>query len=154
MAAKIPVVNRSPLQFRVPPPTGGFKLSPISCTEVSEILDSLKNSAPGYDNLSAELLKVVSDVTVKQLTHIFNLSFCGIVLQELKMASGNIYYRPISILTSISKILEKLVYNRLLNYLDKNEILYKHQYGLRKYRLYMSITHLTNELYRAIDSEE
>lgn len=86
------MVNGSPLQFRVPPPTGGFKLSPVSCTEVSEVLSSLKNSAPGYDNLSAELLKLVSDVIVKQLTHIFNLSFSsGIVPQELKMASGNIY---------------------------------------------------------------
>lgn len=42
-------------------------------------------------------------------------------------------YRSTSILPSISNILEKLAYNRFLN-LDKNEILYKHQYGLYVWR--------------------
>ena len=167
MASKIPVVNESPLQFITPPPTGGLHLSPVTCNEVSEILSSLKNSAPGYDNLSAELLKVVSVAIVKPLTHIFNLSFSsGIVPQELKMAKIiPIYkaedpaiftnYRPISILPSISKILEKLAYDRLLGYLDKNEILYKHQYGFRKSRsTSMAITHFTNELHRANDNKE
>lgn len=120
LEANGPVLNGSPLQFIAPFPTCGLHLSPVSCTEVSEILGSMKYSAPGYDNLSAELLKVGSDIIVKPLTHIFNLSFSsGIVSQDLKMAS-------------ISKILKKLVYYRLLNYLHKNLILYKHQYGFGK----------------------
>ena len=41
-------------------------------------------------------------------------------------------YRPISILPIISKILEKLVHKRLINYLDKYELLFKHQYGFQK----------------------
>merc|ERR1712035_191640 len=42
-----------------------------------------------------------------------------------------------------------------LGYLDKNEILYKHQYGFRKSRsTYMAITHLNNELHRANDNKE
>lgn len=69
------VVNRSPLQFIALHPTGGFQLSPVSCTEVSEILGSLKTSAPAYDNLIAELLKVVSDVIVKPLIHTVHLTF-------------------------------------------------------------------------------
>ena len=41
-------------------------------------------------------------------------------------------YRPISILPILSKILEKLVHIRLINYLGKYELLFKHQYGFQK----------------------
>ena len=42
-----------------------------------------------------------------------------------------INYRPISILPSFSKVLEKLVYNRLYKFLNDRDIFYKHQYGFR-----------------------
>ena len=41
-------------------------------------------------------------------------------------------YRPISVLPSFSKILEKLVYNRLIDYLSKYKILSDNQFGSRK----------------------
>ena len=41
-------------------------------------------------------------------------------------------YRPISILPPISKILEKIVCNRLIHFLDKYDVLYRHQYGFRQ----------------------
>ena len=41
-------------------------------------------------------------------------------------------YRPISILSSISKIIEKIVYNRLYEFLNKNQLLNPNQYGLGK----------------------
>ena len=41
-------------------------------------------------------------------------------------------YRPIYFLTSFSKILEKLVYNRLIDYLSKYKILSDKQFGFRK----------------------
>ena len=40
-------------------------------------------------------------------------------------------YRPISLLITLSKLLEKCVYKRLYNFLEKNQILYKKQYGFR-----------------------
>ena len=40
-------------------------------------------------------------------------------------------YRPISLTSNISKILEKLVYKRLYHFLDLNEILYNNQYGFK-----------------------
>ena len=43
-------------------------------------------------------------------------------------------YRPISVLNSISKILEKLLVSRLLCFLNKYNILYDRQYGFRKNR--------------------
>jgi retron-type reverse transcriptase len=43
-------------------------------------------------------------------------------------------YRPISVLVCFSKLLERLMINRLSKFVDKNKILSKHQYGFRKKR--------------------
>jgi len=43
-------------------------------------------------------------------------------------------YRPISLLSQISKILEKIVCIRLTNHLDLNNLLYKHQYGFQRFK--------------------
>ena len=41
-------------------------------------------------------------------------------------------YRPISLLLNFSKILEKLMFSRLTEFLDKYKILYEQQYGFRQ----------------------
>jgi hypothetical protein len=41
-------------------------------------------------------------------------------------------YRPISLLSIFNKLLEKVVYKRVYNFLNKNEVLYKYQFGFRK----------------------
>ena len=41
-------------------------------------------------------------------------------------------YRPISLLITISKLLEKIVYSRLYSFLDKNGSLFSSQYGFRR----------------------
>jgi len=41
-------------------------------------------------------------------------------------------YRPISLLTSFSKIFEKIIYKRLYNYLNYNNVLVGDQYGFRE----------------------
>ena len=40
-------------------------------------------------------------------------------------------YRPISLLSAFSKVLERAMYNQLMTFLTTNNILYKHQYGFR-----------------------
>jgi hypothetical protein len=47
-------------------------------------------------------------------------------------------YRSISLLSIFSKILEKLMYNRLLNFLDRNDIFFEKQFGFRWYILYVT----------------
>ena len=42
------------------------------------------------------------------------------------------YYRPISTLSALTQIFEKLICKQLVNYLEKHEILYKFQFGFRK----------------------
>ena len=80
----------------------------------------------------------------KPLTHIFNHSLSqGVFPDLLKLAKVNPIlkkddpheisnYRPISLLPSISKVLEKIVHNRLHKFITKHKILNSNQYGFRK----------------------
>ena len=80
----------------------------------------------------------------RPLRHIFSLSLSqGVVPQQLKIAKvipifktgskeSMENYRPISLLPTFSKILEKIMYNRLSTYLKNNNLLSPQQFGFRK----------------------
>jgi Reverse transcriptase (RNA-dependent DNA polymerase) len=85
-------------------------------------------------------LKFIANEISVPLGHIFNLSLTlGIFPEKLKKScvvpifkagdptSCN-NYRPISLLSQLKKILEKIISVQLVNHLDRNNILYKHQY--------------------------
>ena len=62
-------------------------------------------------------------------------------------------YRRISVLPVFSKFLERLMYKRLLDFLNKNEILVKKQFGFReKHSTYMAILDLVDKIFQNIDS--
>lgn len=135
--------------------------------EVLEIISKLKLSAAGHDDIGASLIKSVSSSILEPLTYIFNLSLqTGSVPKDLKIAkviplhkSGDIRcfnnYRPISILPCFSKILDKLVYKRILAHLKEHSILYEHQYGFREnHSTDMALLHLVEKIYSAINNNE
>jgi hypothetical protein len=141
-------------------------LDPIMEIEVeNEIEDLNSNESPGYnDGFNAKIIKQVSKVISKPLTHIFNLTFTtGIIPEQIKTSlvtpmfksnEENKFenYRPISVLTCFAKILEKLVYKQLINYVEKNKILSEHQYGFRKNRsTELAIIELVNKITKEID---
>ena len=67
-----------------------------------------------------------------------------------KSIPGN--YRPISILPIISKLFEKLVNNHIVNFLERNEILYNHQYGFRHgYNTKLPLINLINQITKYTD---
>ena len=120
-------------------------LKPTNRDELYNIIMAMKNSnSAGEDEISGKILKAIANEIVEPLAHCINLSLLsGIVPSKTKIAkiipifkSGNkndkTNYRPISILPSLSKVLEKVVYNRLINYVTKNNILTPSQYGFRK----------------------
>lgn len=113
-------------------------------SEVNDVINSLKtNSAPGWDGINVCFLKLVRYTIVPIITHLINLCFAkGIFPSLLKEAiitpvykSGSKddvnNYRPISVLTSISKILEKIINKRLVCYLEKHNLLSSSQFGFR-----------------------
>ena len=59
-------------------------------------------------------------------------------------------YRPISLLLTLSKILEKVVYKRTVKFLDKNCIIYNSQYGFReKHSCIDAVMELTTEILKS-----
>ena len=59
-------------------------------------------------------------------------------------------YRPISVLSCFSKILERIIYNRLYSFFPENNISYKKQFGLQKqYSTNHVIVHLVNEILKS-----
>jgi len=64
-------------------------------------------------------------------------------------------YKPISLLTSFSKILEKLIQTRLLDHLHKNIIMSKEQYGfLRGFTTEKAVHKLINEVLNALNNKK
>lgn len=113
--------------------------------EIEHILMNIdSNSAPGWDNIPTNFLKKSKEILVPVICHLANNCFAqGVFPGALKKSIITpVYkgggrddvnnYRPISVLTSISKILEKLINTRLVNYLNKYNILAKTQFGFRK----------------------
>ena len=107
-------------------------INPVSEDEVVSIIKSCKpKHSKDCDDINMYVLSKVTDQIVKPLVHIFNLSFSsGIFPSEMKTAKvipGNrshfSNYRPISLLSQFSKILETLFYLRLEQILISNEIL-------------------------------
>ena len=87
---------------------------------------------------------MAGDILAPYLSYFFSLFFgFGIFPDFLKIASvtpihktdskcNMANYRPISILPCLSKILEKLIKDRLMSFINKHNILYPYQYGFRK----------------------
>ena len=64
-------------------------------------------------------------------------------------------YRPISLLPSSSKILEKALYSRLTEHIDTNNILNPQQFGFRKNSTTEdAIFHLTHEILTALNTKK
>ena len=137
--------------------------TPTSPEEIIKLTSNLKNShSCGNDGISNILLKQVIPSISGILSFIFNLSLCtGTIPSTLKNAhvipifkAGDKHdftnYRPISILPAISKLLERIVYIRILDFLTRHNILTKQQFGFRKNR---STNMAINDLYcRIVDN--
>ena len=145
LAKNIENSNHGFKSFMCTPQPQSVLLSKTTETEVTNIINKMKdNKSPGYDSINAKFLKLSSPVVSPILSNIFNSMLkTGMYPEELKIAKViPIYkngdatkctnYRPISILSLLNNIFEKLLYKRLYDYLEKFEILYQYQYGFRK----------------------
>ena len=124
---------------------GSFHIKEVDSSVVLKHLQSLKESkSTGFDNIPGQFLKEGADQIFKPLSHVINLSLRNSeVPSMMKLAKvtplfkknsrlevGN--YRPVSILTITSKILEKCVYDQIEEYLQEHNLIYEFQSGFRK----------------------
>ena len=127
----------------IPNPKTMF-MEPTSQAEIKKLVMQLPNKdCSGYDNLSNRLLKQIIDPILEPLTIIFNISLTeGVFPHGMKAADVTpLYkskehflvtnYRPISLLITISKLLEKVVCCRTYKFLNATNQLYDGQYGFR-----------------------
>ena len=114
-------------------------------TTPEHVLKIIKKFQPKYScdsqGVSTKMVKFIGAEIAIPLSHIFNLSLqSGQFPSALKQCrvipifkSGNKLecdnYRPISLLSSISKVLEKIVAEKLVQHLLFNDLLCHHQYG-------------------------
>ena len=132
-------------------------LSPTSELEILEILDGLKNKrSRGQDDLSPHFIKKIKYGLARPLCLLINRSFSdGTFPDQMKISKTiAIYkkndkesmdnYRPIALLSTFSKVFEKVFCKRLLSFLNNNNVLSESQYGFRKKR---STVHAVLEFY-------
>ena len=125
--------------------TNSIFLKPTDENEIKRLITDLPNKTScGHDEINNILLKQIKESIVVPLMLIFNESLNdGIFPEVMKLAeviplhkgkakNDKTNYRPISLLLTISKILEKIVYARTYSFLIETNQLYQSQYGFRK----------------------
>ena len=117
----------------------------LNFDEFEEAFKSLKRSkAAGFDGLSSNIIINAYDSFKNILFHIFKISIKqGTFPDSLKIAKvtpifnsgakdNGSNYRPISIVPVFSKVLERIMYNRVYNHLDSKGLLYEKQLGFQR----------------------
>ena len=153
------------IKFLGKPNPFSFYLAPTSSDEIIKTVQSMSNSSSlDHHNMSNKILKFIIVSISNILSILFNLSFStGIFPDCLKLArvvpvfkSGSTLdvanYRPISVLSCISKILESIINTRLDSFLNNNNIIVNEQFGFRKKRsTEQAIMRILNEVIYCLD---
>lgn len=141
----IPITTRNTKFKHRDPPPNSFVILPTNVEEIISAIMALKtDAAPGVDNIPSLLLKRYVNILTTPITFLCNLIFqTGVFPRALKIALVKPIYkcgdknsvdnfRPISLLPSLSKIVERLINNRLVNFLENSKILAPSQFGFRR----------------------
>ena len=139
--AKVAINIQSSIRFSkkrydyfLPQNIESFFLTPTDSTEVFNIIFSLnQNKSDGLNSIPVKILKLLNKDISDQLAILFNQPFSSgifpsvlktskiipIYKKSSKLECSN--YRPIYLLSNIDKILKRLMYNRLYNFLEKKK---------------------------------
>ena len=147
-------------------PPYSFFLHPSIPAEIAMIIDSLDlKKSTGPMSLPVYLLKTYKQFFSFWLAKLVNMSFeVGVFPDILKTAKvtpihkkesklNYMNYRPISLLSVLSKIYEKLIYLRIYGYLDKNNLIFAKQFGFRKnYSTNHALVSITERIKSMLDN--
>ena len=151
VAERLPVsidsCDSSPKELGIQSPLCRFKLRHIPPNKVFNALNKLKNGkATGMHNMPNKMLKLSKNVIANSLSDLFNACMDASVFpSDSKMAKvvpiiksddredfNN--YRPISVLPTVARVLERLIYEQLHNYFAENKLLSNEQWDFRSIR--------------------
>ena len=135
--------------------------------ELTNIIKSLNPVGGGIDKISTKMILYTYEKCLPFLTFFFNLCLRTAVFPDLlkiaivvpiyKAGEKDKFnnYRPISLLPVFSKILEKLLHARLVEYFDLNNVLNPFQFGFRKkHSTYMPLAHLIDEITKSLQERK
>ena len=144
-----------------------FLMMPVNSNEVLNAISNLKNNGKGANTISTIALKNNKHTLSEILAHVFNNCISdGYFPTELKEGYITpIYkgghktelnnYRPICSLLPFSKIFERILYDRMINYIDKHNILNKNQFGFRKgLSTENAIIHFIDKIYTGLENRQ
>ena len=141
---------------------------PTTQVEIEKLINNMipKNSS-GHDGISNKLLKELCPELSYPLQIVFNRSLKSGVFPDLmkhadviplyknKNKDACTNYRPILLLLTTSKVLEKGVYKHTYQFLDNNNLLYDSQYGFRsKHSCENAITELTRAILKGAEQKK
>ena len=148
-----------------PPVTHSFFLTPTTPDEVKTELNNLSESIAS--DIPVKILKMSSQHLGNMLSHIYNDSFgTGEYPTKLKIsivtpihkADSKLLvtnYRPISLLPVFSKVFERLVHRRLLNFLMQNNTLINHHFGFQPSKTTnMAILDIYTKIVNALENKD
>ena len=167
LAKNIPSTKKRTIEYITKSIDTVFAVSPVSDHEILKILGDMKDSAAGWDELRPNMIKQVKQDIKLSSAHTCNLSFCtGVFPSDLKVANvvhickandemifSN--YRPVSVLPVFSKLIERLMYNRLIQYINENKLLYEYQFGFQRGKsTHMALIVSLDKISEALDRGE
>ena len=165
LADRIPASTASPIDTMKDKITDSMFIQPVIESEVQTLIKQLNLSSPGYDSDSATVVKAAESSFILSLTHVLNISLSsGVFPTEMKIArvipllkTGDPMklsnYRPVSVLPLFSKLFERLMYNRLISFVNKHEVLYSLQFGFRHgYSTSLAMIYLVEKNSQSLDN--
>ena len=144
-----------------------FFINPTNKFEIADEIQRLNtNKSIGPHSIDTRILKEIDSVIAEPLADIINLSFQnGVYIDCLKKSKIiPIYkqkgdkllcnnYRPISLLSNINKIIEKIMYKRLYSFLSINKCIYDLQFGFRNnHSTNHALIDLTEDIRESLDN--
>ena len=144
LTSEIPQTNCNATSYLGNRISHNFQISPISPVEVDTVIDNLKDNGNNPNNIATSVLINSKHILTPIFCHLINLFVeQGYFPENLKVGCitpifkggekdkvNN--YRPVCSLSSLSKIIEKVIANRMVNFLEDSDILSKTQFGFRK----------------------
>jgi hypothetical protein len=165
IASNIPTTAYNIHEYLTPNTASPFEFTNVQPTDIDLIIRQLKSKfSTGHDDISSSLIKSLRTELINPLTLIANQMInTSIFPDSLKIAKikplhkkGPIdkcaNYRPISLLPSISKILEKIILKQIDSHFTVNNLYFNSQYGFRKkHSTEHAIIELTDRLITSLD---
>ena len=140
--------------------SSSFSFATMNPTDVQQAISDLKaGNGTDPDGLEIKFIKLASHVLAFPLSDLFNLSLSTCVVPSMWKSArvtpihkgGDALdlnnYRPISIISSIAKVFEKLIFNQLFKYINDFSILSPNQSGFRpKFSTTTALLKFTNDV--------